>query len=277
MALDFPASPTNGQTFTSGGTTWTWDGTKWAVQGAAGLYLPLSGGTINPGPLAITGNETVTGTLTVGGAASVAGALTASGGIAGPLTVNGNETVTGTLGVTGALTASGGIAGPLTVNGNETITGTLSVTGAETVTGALTPTGGIVGVINGLGAAAGQVGEIRSAFNTPGVTCNADTATSIISLSLTPGDWDIAAEAWFTPGTTPSGLQAALNTTLALPAVPSATTARAGAAGGAITTAFLTLNLFGISVSVSTTYILVGLSSSAASSGFGKIVARRAR
>ena len=40
MALDFPASPTNGQTFTSGGTTWTWDGTK----------LLLTGGTISPAP-----------------------------------------------------------------------------------------------------------------------------------------------------------------------------------------------------------------------------------
>lgn len=29
MAIDFPNSPTNGQTFTSGTRTWTYDGTKW--------------------------------------------------------------------------------------------------------------------------------------------------------------------------------------------------------------------------------------------------------
>ena len=35
MAIDFPASPTTGQTFTSGTVTYTWDGTKWtAVTGS---------------------------------------------------------------------------------------------------------------------------------------------------------------------------------------------------------------------------------------------------
>jgi hypothetical protein len=31
MAIDFPASPTNGQTFTSGSVTYTYDGTKWTA------------------------------------------------------------------------------------------------------------------------------------------------------------------------------------------------------------------------------------------------------
>ena len=47
MAVDFPSSPTTGQTFTSGGTTWIWDGVKWTSTSAAtGLYLPLTGGTM---------------------------------------------------------------------------------------------------------------------------------------------------------------------------------------------------------------------------------------
>jgi hypothetical protein len=40
MAIDFPASPTNGQTFTSGALVYTYDGTKWKAQPAG-----VSGGT----------------------------------------------------------------------------------------------------------------------------------------------------------------------------------------------------------------------------------------
>jgi hypothetical protein len=35
MAIDFPASPTNGQQFTAAGVTWTWDSVKWAASGAS--------------------------------------------------------------------------------------------------------------------------------------------------------------------------------------------------------------------------------------------------
>jgi hypothetical protein len=36
MAIDFPASPTNGQTFTSGSVTYTYDGTKWTALASGG-------------------------------------------------------------------------------------------------------------------------------------------------------------------------------------------------------------------------------------------------
>jgi hypothetical protein len=39
MAIDFPASPTVNDTFTSQGVTYTWDGTVWAASGTAG-FLP---------------------------------------------------------------------------------------------------------------------------------------------------------------------------------------------------------------------------------------------
>jgi hypothetical protein len=40
--IDFPANPTNGQTFSSGGVTWVWNGTTWTVANA--------GATISFGP-----------------------------------------------------------------------------------------------------------------------------------------------------------------------------------------------------------------------------------
>ena len=36
MAIDFPTSPTNGQTFVVGTVTYTWDGTKWTAVAAGG-------------------------------------------------------------------------------------------------------------------------------------------------------------------------------------------------------------------------------------------------
>lgn len=42
MAIDFPASPTTNQEFTSGNTTWKYDGTKWNLKtsGATGPQGP---------------------------------------------------------------------------------------------------------------------------------------------------------------------------------------------------------------------------------------------
>ncbi len=42
MPIDFPDSPTTGQTYTSGSRTWRWDGEKWVVvdqNAASSLYL----------------------------------------------------------------------------------------------------------------------------------------------------------------------------------------------------------------------------------------------
>jgi len=59
MAIDFPASPTLNQQFTSGGTTWIWDGNKWNLYAGASLvtqsqlsstlssYAPSNGPTIS--------------------------------------------------------------------------------------------------------------------------------------------------------------------------------------------------------------------------------------
>lgn len=37
---DFPASPTTGQTVSSGGVSWTYDGTKWKASATAAVVVP---------------------------------------------------------------------------------------------------------------------------------------------------------------------------------------------------------------------------------------------
>lgn len=55
MAIDFPSSPTVGQSFTSGNQQWVWDGTKWVASGvASGLWVPNAGGVMT-GPLTTPG------------------------------------------------------------------------------------------------------------------------------------------------------------------------------------------------------------------------------
>jgi hypothetical protein len=40
--LDFPATPSNGQQFTSGGTIWTWDGAKWVAGATTSAFAPVN-------------------------------------------------------------------------------------------------------------------------------------------------------------------------------------------------------------------------------------------
>lgn len=52
MALDFPNSPTNGQTFTANGNTWTYDGSKWNASNLdtkANTASPIMTGTVIAG------------------------------------------------------------------------------------------------------------------------------------------------------------------------------------------------------------------------------------
>lgn len=49
MALDFPASPTNGQVFLSGGISWTFDGEKWKVATTAATTFIVDGGNFATG------------------------------------------------------------------------------------------------------------------------------------------------------------------------------------------------------------------------------------
>ena len=55
MALDFPTSPTIGQSFTGpDGTVWTWDGVKWVGGASASGYAPLNSPVFTGNPQAPT-------------------------------------------------------------------------------------------------------------------------------------------------------------------------------------------------------------------------------
>lgn len=49
MALDFPASPTNGQIFLSGGISWSFDGEKWKVATDTATTFIVDGGNFATG------------------------------------------------------------------------------------------------------------------------------------------------------------------------------------------------------------------------------------
>jgi hypothetical protein len=66
-ALDFPASPSIGQTYTASGTTWTWDGSSWdgvttAATGAQGVQgIQGFGSTGSQGPSGSNGAQGISG------------------------------------------------------------------------------------------------------------------------------------------------------------------------------------------------------------------------
>jgi hypothetical protein len=55
VALDFPNSPTIGQTYTSGGLTWKWDGVRWTVPGVV-IITEYGSGAAATGPLTVIPN-----------------------------------------------------------------------------------------------------------------------------------------------------------------------------------------------------------------------------
>ena len=70
MAIDFPNSPTQGQTFTSGGKTWVYNGYAWDIASSGyGSHGDLSGVSDDDHPqyLLADGSRTLTGNLVITG------------------------------------------------------------------------------------------------------------------------------------------------------------------------------------------------------------------
>jgi hypothetical protein len=81
-------------------------------------------------------------------------------------------------------------------------TAALPLTGG-TLTGALTPstTAGIVGTTAGDNANAGSVGEVISVITNASGSMTSGTATTLTSITLTAGDWDVSGALAFNYGT----------------------------------------------------------------------------
>ena len=73
-AIDFPSSPSNGDTHTVGGVTYTYNSaeTKWKTTINSNAFLPLTGGTLS-GNLNMGTNDLTVGDVTASGTASLSG------------------------------------------------------------------------------------------------------------------------------------------------------------------------------------------------------------
>lgn len=136
MAIDFPASPTNGQTFTSGGVTWTWNGITWtAVNTGATISFgpsppanPMSGALwwdAIGGQLFIFYDDGNTQQWVVAVNTGLAGPQGVQG-VQGPQGLPGANGANGADGATGATGPQGPVA-PQAVNDNLIINGDMAI------------------------------------------------------------------------------------------------------------------------------------------------------
>jgi hypothetical protein len=199
---------------------------------------------------------------------------------------------TAAIGATSVLTRTAVRQGLLVFDGSGTVpsggtagdmgAGTINVAGSYYINGANIGAGHLPGTQTNDNAAAGQVGEVISALNAGGTACTNGVATTIATLNLTAGDWDLQGEAWMIAGAGMTLVQAAINTVAAaLPGSPSLATSivTAGVTGGATEgTIILALCPVRVSLTATTSYFLVMAQGGAASAtGLGKLYARRAR
>lgn len=191
MPLDFPASPTNGQTYTSAGITWTYNSTytTWdvssagpvGIQGFTGSrgFTGSAGFTGSQGIIGFTGSQGVgfTGSQGVGftGSASTVIGFTGSQGPIGFTGSQGSIGFTGSQGVIGFTGSQGvigftGSQGPIGFTGSRGFTGSVGFTGSLGGTG-FTGSGYGTGASVQMGslgvgtAASGVSGEIRAIDN----------------------------------------------------------------------------------------------------------------
>jgi hypothetical protein len=134
------------------------------------------------------------------------------------------------------------------------------------------------GVVDGSSAAAGDIGELLQGVNGTPVAAGAGVAVNAASLALTAGDWDVRGEAWINITANASSMNAAISPTSGgLPAL-SGSTAQTSQVW--VHTAGLHSLVVGpcrVSLTATTVYNLVTRATGVASTGYGKLEARRIR
>jgi hypothetical protein len=146
------------------------------------------------------------------------------------------------------------------------------------------PAAGLVGVTTGANAPAGAVGEILSATGTASMT-GQGIASQILSLTLTPGDWDIQGDVFFAVGGSGTNLPiVAVNTSVALPTAPAVNAAmaalltRATSVPNSSNAGNVGTRPVRVNVAAATTYYLIAQAATYTSTGVqGALWARRVR
>jgi hypothetical protein len=192
-------------------------------QGSGGSIYLLANNSVTPavwtfGQSGYPNNITVNGAITATAASTFAG-FTSSAGItvsAGGCSITGGGSFSGSYSCSGGnwsyanvLQANAGLtAGAAGTNTGLTVNGQAGITIAAgaTVTGftnnsplGITNPNGIVGIVNGADPAAGRVGETNSNQMNTAQALTSGTYRNVISINLTPGDWDVTGSAYFSP------------------------------------------------------------------------------
>jgi len=135
---------------------------------------------------------------------------------------------------------------------------------------------GIIGVTDGSNATAGTVGEYIDSYAS-GTTVSG-SPTTMTSISLTAGDWDVSGAVNYNGNSTPTYVQGGIGTTTN--SFSGTSTGKTVLASGTNTTAgtgSVLIPRFRVSITTTTTYYLVGQLSSTSQTCQGYISARRMR
>lgn len=164
MPIDFPNSPTNNQTFTSGNNTWQWDGTAWNIVTASTPLNYVISDTAPASPL--EGQTWFNSSNSKMYIYYDSSWIETTSSIAGPTGPTGSTGAAGATGPTGSTGATGatGATGPTGSTGAAGATGPTGPTGA---TGAAASIGDVTGLQSALDAKANLsgatfTGEVRA-------------------------------------------------------------------------------------------------------------------